>query len=46
MKLNLEPKDIQAILDALQNETFHQSVATRAKIIEQLKKSPKYATVM
>ena len=41
MKLNLEPKDIQIILDVLAREEYFQAVLTRKKIVEQIFKSPK-----
>jgi hypothetical protein len=46
MKLDLDGKDIQAIIDALQENASSQAMATRKKIIEELKKSPAYAVVM
>jgi hypothetical protein len=46
MKLDLDGKDIQAIIDALQKDASSQAIATRKKIIEELKKSPAYAVVM
>jgi hypothetical protein len=46
MKLDLDGKDIQAIIDALQENASSQAIMTRKKIIEELKKSPAYAVVM
>ena len=43
MRLNLTSTDIQIILDALENETFHQAVTTRAKIWAQVNKNEKKA---
>jgi hypothetical protein len=41
MRLNLNTKDIQIILDALANDDYYQAVLTREKVWAQVKKDSK-----